>query len=230
MVEKISGIIPAAGKGKRFKGENKLLKNIGKFSIIIHTLKVFESCQEISEIVLVVPPKKISFYKRLISKYKIEKVKKIIKGGKERQDSVYNGIMNLEEDTKFVIIHDGDRVFVKKSLIKKIIKELKKHPAVVCGVPIKDTVKEVGKMGVIKTLEREKLWSIQTPQGFSYQLIKKAHQKAKKDKFHSTDDSALVEKLGYRVKVIPGFYSNIKITTYEDFIYGKFLYKNWDRL
>lgn len=230
MVEKISLIILAAGKGKRFKGKNKLLKNIGEFPIIIHTLKIFESCKNISGIVLVVPPKKISFYKRLINKYKIGKVQKIVKGGKERQDSVYNGIMNLEEGTKFVLIHDGDRPFIKKSLIKKIFEELKKHSAVICGVPIKDTVKKVEENRVIKTLDREKLWNIQTPQGFSYQLIKKAHQKAKKDKFHSTDDSALVERLGYKVKVILGDYSNIKITTYEDFIYGKFLYKNRNRL
>jgi 2-C-methyl-D-erythritol 4-phosphate cytidylyltransferase len=228
--KKISVIIPAAGKGKRFKGEDKLLKKIGRYPVIIHTLKAFEKSPEIDEIVLVVQKKKIKFYKNLIENYNFKKVKKIVKGGKERQDSVYNGIRSLKYSPEFLIIHDGDRPFLKKSLLKKIIKELRKNQAVICGVPLKETVKEVENSQIVKTLKREKLWHIQTPQAFNFEIIKKAHQKAKEENFYSTDDSALLERLGYSVKIIKGSYSNIKITTYEDFLYAKSIYKMWNRL
>lgn len=230
MVKNISVVIPAAGRGERFKYGDKLLEKLGSFPVIIHTLKVFEKLPEIEKVILVVPQKKISFYRGLLKRYKIKKVEKIVKGGRKRQDSVYNGIMSIKENPEFLLIHDGDRPFLKETLLKRIIKELKNNPGVICGLPLKETVKEVKEGKVIKTLNREKIWSVQTPQAFKFEIIKYAHQKAKEAKFYATDDSALVERLGYKIKIIEGTPSNIKITTYEDFLFGKSLYKSWDRL
>lgn len=226
----VTAIVPAAGSGSRFdiKRNKSLYTFMGK-PLLIWTLQVLEGVEEIKEIVPVVKQEDMTTTYDLVEQYKITKVKKIIQGGQERQDSVYNALKSLDSDTHLVLIHDGARPLIESQLVKKMISELMLMQSgidgIVTGVPIKDTVKEIEKlysgdnienMFVRKTLRRDMLWAIQTPQIFFFDKILAAYENSKKDNFYATDDSALLEKYGGRIRVITGSYRNIKITTPED--------------
>lgn len=197
--------------------------------LLIWSLQVLQEIQEINEIVPVVKQEDLTATYELIEQYKITKVKKIVPGGQERQDSVYNALKSLDPDTHLVLIHDGARPLIESKLVKKMIFELMHIQSgidgIVTGVPIKDTVKEIEKeysgdnienIFVRKTLKRDMLWAVQTPQIFLFDKILAAYENSKKDNFYATDDSALLEKYGGRIRVITGSYRNIKITTPED--------------
>lgn len=213
-----SVIIVSAGKGSRMKVDiNKQFLKIGDKEVIAHTIDKFYNNKNIGEIITVIrKDEKEFFQKNIINRYGYKDIK-IIFGGKERQDSVYNGLKELKKDCKIVLIHDGARPFVTSEIIEKSIECAKKYNSAIVGVPVKDTIKIVNKnYDVCDTPSRNTLWSIQTPQVFDYSLIMKAHKKAKEDKYYGTDDSMLMEHLGYNVKVVEGSYNNIKITTPED--------------
>ncbi len=141
----------------------------------------------------------------------------IIAGGSERQDSVYNGLLAVNEKESTVVIHDGVRPFVSPDQIEECVKQAVLHGACILGLPASDTLKIVNGSGYIeKTMKRDAVWLAQTPQAFNYALIKKAHDCARKDGFTGTDDASLVERVGGKVKVINGSINNIKITTPED--------------
>lgn len=226
----VTAIVPAAGSGVRFGlKRNKPLFTFAGKPLLIWPLAVLQEVQEINEIVPVVKHEDIKTTHDLIEQYKITKVTKIIQGGQERQDSVYNGLRSINPDNHLVLIHDGARPFIESSLVKKMITELmlfqSKADGIVAGVPIKDTIKEIRRelsddntenIFVRKTLKRELLWAIQTPQLFFYDKIKAAYEKSKKDNFYATDDSALLERYEGRIRLIMGSYKNIKITTPED--------------
>lgn len=175
----------------------------------------------------------------LFEEYGLTKVDRIARGGKERQDSVYNGLKLIEDKNCIVLIHDGVRPLIEKKLIENAIKELSNSsvsPAgkgneqgvdgVILGVPLKDTIKEVGDGIIRKTLKRGSLWAIQTPQVFRYKNILYAYDSAMNKGFYSTDDAALLEQYGGKIKVIMGSYRNIKITTPEDILIAEALLKN----
>ncbi|HAM38337.1 MAG TPA: 2-C-methyl-D-erythritol 4-phosphate cytidylyltransferase [Elusimicrobia bacterium] len=208
----ISAIIVAAGSGKRF-GSKKQYEYLGKKKIFEITLSKFLSVPNINNIILVLPKNDIEIIQK---KIKFDSCIKIIAGGKTRQHSVYNGLLSLAENTDIVIIHDGVRPFVSKEIILKSISETEKYGAAVVAVPVKDTVKIERKGFILKTPERKNIFLAQTPQTFKYSVIMQAYKKAFKKNFLSTDDSALVEKLGKKVKVVLGDYKNIKITTRDD--------------
>jgi 2-C-methyl-D-erythritol 4-phosphate cytidylyltransferase len=244
--ERIVAIVPAAGLGKRFgQEENKPFCYLLGKPLIIWSLEALQNIEEITEIIPVLKESDLIACSELIEQYSITKVKRIVPGGKERQDSVYNGIKILDEKTSAVLIHDGVRPLVKPDLIRKAIMELKDFDGVITGVPVKDTIKEARTQRSVhpasrsdsedrgqsasggtddaetdiivqKTLYRDVLWSIQTPQVFYYQQIKDAYEKAAAERYYATDDAALVEKYGGNIKIIMGSYSNIKITTPED--------------
>ena len=175
--------------------------------------------------------------------YKIDKVRRIVPGGRERQDSVYNGLRALDKETSIVVIHDGARPLVDGLLIKNCISELDSFDGIVAGVPVKDTIKEVkgnrqrteGKgheakglddgLIVQRTLNRNVLWAVQTPQTFHYEKIIEAHGKAHAEGFYATDDAALIEHYGGLVRIIQGSYLNLKITTLEDVNIAETLYR-----
>jgi 2-C-methyl-D-erythritol 4-phosphate cytidylyltransferase len=161
-----------------------------------------------------------------VEKNGISKVSRILKGGRERQDSVRSGINALEDEHHIVIIHDGVRPFITEEILHAVISEAFKERAVTVGVPVKDTVKTVDDNGwVAETLDRNRLWLIQTPQAFTRDIIQKAYEDAYKDHYYGTDDASLVERIGINVKVIHGSYDNIKITTKNDLVLAEVLIK-----
>lgn len=213
-----SVVIVSAGRGSRMKADiNKQFLKIRGKEVIAHTIDKFYNNKNIGEIIIVVREDEKEFFKaNIIDKYGYKNIK-IAFGGQERQDSVYNGLKVLDKNCEIVLIHDGARPFVTDEIIEKSIKCAKKYNCAIVGVPVKDTIKIVNENNdVCDTPNRNTLWSIQTPQVFDYSLIMNAHEKAKADEYYGTDDSMLMEYLGYNVKVVEGSYNNIKITTPED--------------
>ena len=218
-----SVVIVSAGRGSRMKADinKQFLKLKGK-EVIAHTIDKFYNNKNIDEIVVVVKEDEADFFRRnIIDKYGYKNIK-IAFGGKERQDSVFNGLKAVNERCDIVLIHDGARPFVTDEIIKNSIECAKKNKCVIVGVPVKDTIKIINKDNeVCDTPNRSTLWSIQTPQVFEYLSIIKAHKIAKEKSYYGTDDSMLMEYLGYNVKVIECSYNNIKITTPEDLKIGE---------
>lgn len=215
----ISAVIVAAGMGKRMKSEiNKQYLLLDEKPILSYTIEIFEKNQYVDEIIIVTREEEIEYCRiNVVDKYNLKKVKKIVIGESERQDSVYNGLKTCNKNTDVVLIHDGVRPFIKDKEIDKIILETLEHDACVTGVRVKDTIKVVDDdNNIIDTPNRESLWAVHTPQSFDYKLILNAHEKCKEKKWIVTDDSSLVEKLDVKVKMIEGSYDNIKITTPED--------------
>jgi 2-C-methyl-D-erythritol 4-phosphate cytidylyltransferase len=222
--ERASVVIVAAGSGSRMNMPiNKQFIEIGEIPVLTRTLSVFDSCENIDDIILVVSEEHISYAKtNIVEKYRIKKVKHIVAGGSDRGQSVYNGLKTISEKTKIVAIHDGARPFVSVDIIKSSIVDALKYGASCVAVKAKDTVKMSDCDGFItQTPNRDNLWMIQTPQTFDFCLLLKAYKKAIEDKFTGTDDSILVERIGHMVKLTPGSYDNIKITTQEDLSIGE---------
>ncbi len=213
---KASVIIPAGGVGKRFGSQvPKQFAELGDIPLIVHTIRIFDTVEDVEAIVIPVHNEWFTFTKELIEKYKCDKVKEVIIGGLERQDSVYNGLLSeTVKNSEIVLVHDAVRPFASAKLVQRIINETEDFGAVIPGIPPKETVKEKTNNGlVVKTLERQKLSLIQTPQGFWTDVITSAYRKAKEASFFGTDEASLVEFIGYKVTIIDGEDENIKITT-----------------
>ena len=218
---KADAIIVSAGKGQRFmEGRKKQFFLLADKPILTHTLDKFENCPLIDSILLVVGQEDMDYcLKEIIEKNRYRKISQIVPGGKRRQDSVKNGMDALSRDANIVVIHDGVRPFVTREMIEDSIHSAQRFGAVVIAMPVKETIKMADADGtVLKTLDRESLWQIQTPQTFQAHVIKEAYQKATENGFVGTDDASLVERLGMKVHILPGSYTNIKITTPEDLI------------
>lgn len=198
MNKKVIAIVPAAGIGKRFgQGGNKPFQILRDKPLIVWVLEVFESINDIAEVIPVLKEADMEQGCDLVERYHLSKVKRIAPGGKERQDSVYSGLNLIGNKANIVLIHDGVRPLVERDLVTRAIQELAKgsgggFDGVVIGVPLKDTIKEAAAGIVKKTLKRDILWAIQTPQVFKYAALMKAYKKAADEKFYSTDDSAIV--------------------------------------
>ncbi|MBV7274488.1 2-C-methyl-D-erythritol 4-phosphate cytidylyltransferase [Clostridium sp. PL3] len=211
-------IIVAAGKGKRMRTDiNKQFLNIKDKPLIYYTLKTFADSKAVDGIIIVCAEDEIEYCKHeIVEKYQIAKVLKIVSGGKERQNSVYNGI-NVIKNCEIVLIHDGARPFVNDRIIEEGIKYAKEYGACACGVVPKDTIKIRDIKGFsTSTLNRNEVFSVQTPQCFRYDLILKCYRKLNKEKVNVTDDTAVVNYYGNPVYLYEGSYDNIKITTPED--------------
>lgn len=229
---KADAVIVSAGKGHRFmEGKKKQFHFLGERPILAHTLDKFETCPLIRSVLLVVGKEDMdTCLKEVIEKYKFQKVSQIVPGGKRRQESVKNGIDALSKDADIVAIHDGVRPFVTRAMIEDSIHAAARYGAVVLAMPVKDTIKMANPDGtILKTLDRESLWQIQTPQTFQVHVIKEAYYRAAEDAFLGTDDASLVERLGTKVRILPGSYTNIKITTPEDLLLAT-LYLKMDTL
>lgn len=219
MRARVIAIVPAAGAGKRF-GANKPFYPLFDIPLIIWPLKVLQGIDMIEEIIPVLKENDMEEGVELFDRFNLTKIKKIAPGGRERQDSVYNALRLIREEKSLILIHDGARPIIDADLVRETIKGLRGYDGVVTGVPVKDTIKEIGASEgdsiVIRTLNRENLWAIQTPQVFRYGILMKAYEQAMVKRYYSTDDSALVERFGGRVRIILGSYDNIKVTTPED--------------
>lgn len=226
MKESITAIVPAAGLGKRFSpGTNKSFFLLHDKPLIVWSLEVFEMLDEIREVIPVLKESDMGPGVEIFEKYNLSKVKKIAPGGKERQDSVYNGLRLLKGKADIVLIHDGARPLIDPEVVRMALHNISGFDGVIAGVPVKDTIKEIQDNIVKRTLRREAIWAVQTPQLFLYDPIMEAYQKAMEENFYSTDDSALLEKNGGKVKIVMGSYSNIKITTPEDIPVAEFFLK-----
>ena len=217
-------IILAAGVGKRMgAATNKQLLLLDNKPIIVHTLQVFEDCRAVDGVYLVVNQKDLPVVQEeILETYRFNKVMKLVIGGRLRQDSVKNGLEAIEHPCDIVIIHDGARPFITPSFIEKGIFLMEMFDAIIPAIPVKDTIKVVSKEGfVIKTLERDSLWHVQTPQTFKFDLISKAYKDGISKKLYGYDDATFLEYSGKKVKVIEGSSYNIKITTPEDLIMAK---------
>lgn len=215
---KVSAIILAAGKGLRLGADiSKSLVLVNSKPLISYSLEAFNCNSLIGDIVIVANKENWEAISILLNRFHIKKPFQLVKGGLLRQDSVRNGLEATGEQSKLVVVHDGARPFVSQEIISAVIKEAKHSGAAIAGVPVKATVKEVNsKYSVIRTLKRNKLWEIQTPQAFRKELLLEAYKRFGKSEV--TDDAGLVEKTGAKVSVVLGSYRNIKITTPEDLV------------
>lgn len=212
-------VIPAAGEGRRMgAGVEKQFLSLAGMPLVCHCLKVFEASPLVHGVVMVVPQERVEWvWENVVRAMGFSKVFKVLSGGPTRQDSVWIGLQGLGEGWDLVVIHDGARPFLKGDVLERALREAWTWGACVAAVPVKDTVKEVGEDAtVLRTLPREALWLIQTPQAFRYGLILEAYTRAAREGITATDDSTLVEIMGWPVKITMGSYENVKITTPED--------------
>jgi len=184
--------------------------------LICHTLRAFERCEGVDAVVLIVHPYDREAMEALVSRHAFGKVRAVIEGGVERQESVWKGLLTLPEAVEWVAIHDGARPLVAPDLIARVLAAAEEWGAAIAAVPETDTVKRVEGRWVAETLPRKALIRTQTPQVFAKDLILEAFTKAREEGFLGTDDASLVERLGYRVAVVDGSPDNLKVTSMQD--------------
>ncbi|WP_447979766.1 2-C-methyl-D-erythritol 4-phosphate cytidylyltransferase [Candidatus Nitrospira bockiana] len=196
---------------------------LGGLPLLVHSLRVLEASPAVTDIVLAVPSAERQYcLDEIVTRYQLHKVRKIVSGGEQRQDSVRHGLLEVESDVEVVLVHDAVRPLLTGDMVTKVIEQAAKHGAAIVAIPMRDTVKRAGADGMIEgTLDRGRLWLAQTPQAFHRALLHDAHRKAQLDGFHGTDDAQLVERLGHRVAIVEGSSENIKITRPEDLGIGE---------
>lgn len=214
-------VLPAAGSGKRMKaGKNKLLLELFEKPIFLYTLEVFQQDPECDEIWLAVKEDERELIEELVLQSGFTKVQGYASGGTERQDSV-RACLEAIPPCRVVLVHDAARPFISPEVVARLAAEAEATGAAIAGVPVKDTIKKVEDGIITETVDRNRLWMIQTPQAFKYSLILEAARKAHEEGFLGTDEAMLVERLGHPVKVIESTYENVKMTTPDDLVYGK---------
>ena len=214
---KVVAIIPAAGTGTRMRASSpKQFLSLAGHPIIVHTLKKFKACRLIQRVIVPVRKPDLLQFQEVVEKESLSRWVKLVPGGIHRQDSVYAGLRAVEEDTDIVVVHDAVRPFVEVSLIEAVIKEAETNGSAILALPCSDTVKQIEKNLVETTLPRDKIVLVQTPQAFRYNILKEGFEKATAENFYATDESCLIERLGYPVSVIRGSDMNIKITKPSD--------------
>ncbi|HET9714522.1 MAG TPA: 2-C-methyl-D-erythritol 4-phosphate cytidylyltransferase [Pyrinomonadaceae bacterium] len=211
-------IIAAAGAGTRMASDRpKQFLLLAGTPVIFHTLKVFEQCDSIDEVIVVLPAEESAGFLSLAGKFGVRKLARVVPGGVTRADSVKRGLMAIRSATaEIVAVHDGVRPFVTVDEIDATVAAAKADGAAILVAPVTDTIKQVIDEAVVKTLDRGTLRRALTPQCFRYELLREAYQQADVNDLSLTDESALVEQLGKRVSIIEGSARNIKITTAED--------------
>ena len=209
-------VIVAAGRSTRMGEMDKQLLEIAGMPVLLRTLGTFENSPSVKGAVLVVAPEKMEQYTGIVSGWQLKKLLSIVPGGAQRQQSVYSGLLALPFSCGTVLVHDGARPLVTVDDIEAVAAAAGEYGAATLAVPVKDTVKVAAPDGFVAgTPDRSTLWHTQTPQGFSYSLLIDAHKSYTPAEF-ATDDASMVERLGYRVRLVAGSYRNIKITTPED--------------
>ncbi len=219
-------ILLAAGSGKRMKlGYNKMFYKIEGKEIIYYTLKNFLKDEMLNDIVLVISEEDREYIKNMLLEFHEHLPKiKIAYGGKERQDSVYNGLKMIEGNNEIVVVHDGARPFFTLDVIHKSIKKASEFGIAIVGTKVIDTLKKVENEKILGTVDRNNLWAVQTPQTVKHELLQEVHSLAKECGFYGTDEAVLIEKYTDITPIIvEGSYDNVKITTKEQLELAKFL-------
>lgn len=225
---KTVALIVAGGVGLRV-GANQpkqFLPLVGR-SMILHTLEAFESCSQIGSMILLLPREWIDHFRsKILPQGVFSKLKKILPGGKTRQDSTLAGFQGIEEETDVVLVHDGARPLVRPETIVSCLEEAAEHGAALAACLSRDTVKRVnGELNVEQTLDRRQIYLAQTPQAARYSLLKEALEKAYSQGLQATDEASLLEAIGVKVKIVETDGTNMKVTTPEDFIVAEALLK-----
>ncbi len=217
--KKIGVVIAAGGSGQRMGLllPKQFLELDGK-PIILRTLNAFQQSTVIDTVIISAREEDIVLLRKLVDENALTKVSAIVCGGKERQDSVWQGMVALkEQNVNIVLIHDAVRPFISQEIIRSVTSTAIEHDAAIVAVKAKDTIKLSSGNGFAEsTLDREKTWIVQTPQAFEFALLWQAFEKAQTDKYYGTDDASLIERIDRRIKIVEGSYSNIKITTNDD--------------
>jgi len=214
---KVGAIVVAAGTSRRMGGVDKIFSQIAGKPLLAHTVEVFQRCSSIDHVVIVLSEDKLEEGQRLAEEHRWSKVVEVCPGGVRRQDSVREGLKRLS-GCRWVVIHDGARPCLGVDLIERGLEEARQSGAAIAAIPVKDTIKVVSQSFVEETPVRQSLWAVQTPQVFRFDIIDEAYGRAQGE---VTDDATLVEQLGYKVKVYPGFDTNIKVTTPEDLSFAE---------
>jgi len=221
-----TAVVTAAGAGKRFGSETRkqFVQLYGR-PILAWTIQIFQQIDWIDEVIVIVPASDLEYVaQEIIDRFRYHKVRRVISGGEERQDSVYRGLQAVSPGCEWVFIHDGVRPFCRRTPIEELFRKARDTGAATLGVPLRDTIKEARNFRVVKTRDRRRFWLIQTPQIFRRSLLESAFQEARNSGFTATDDAGLIEKLGHPVHVVEGDYYNIKITTPEDLAVARRLF------
>ena len=209
-------IVLAAGRGERFGNEYKCLTPLFGRPILAYAIQPFQDSGKVDRIIVATRQEHFGDIGHLIENYGFSKVVQIVEGGDKRQDSVYNAISRIKT-ADYILVHDGARPLASKELVEKTLAAAIDHGAAVAAVRAKDTVKQ-GDAFVEKTIPRENIWLAQTPQAFRFDILQHAHNQARKMGLYTTDDASLVELTGWPVAIVPGEYSNIKVTTPDDIL------------
>ena len=220
-------IIAAAGSGTRMASDRpKQFLLLAGTPVIIHTLKVFEQCESINEVIVVVPAAESAGFLSLAAKFGLRKVARVVPGGATRAESVKRGLQAIRAATaEIVAVHDGVRPFVTVEEIDAVVAAAQTDGAAILVAPVTDTIKQVSDGRIMQTLDRGELRRALTPQCFRYELLRDAYQHADVNDPSLTDESALVEQLGRPVSIVPGRARNIKITTAEDLLIAEAMLK-----
>jgi len=231
----VTAIVLAAGASTRFAARTKKpFINLAGKPVLVHSLTVLNQSRKINNIILVVPAEQIqSVEQNIVRKYRLTKVIKVIAGGKERYDSVWNGLQILQNpkseirNPNLVLIHDGVRPFITEQMIRDTVNSARHSGAASIATKITDSVKLAESDLVIKkTVPRDNLWCVQTPQVFKFSLLFNAYQQARKKRVQTTDDAGILEYFGIPVTLVPGSFTNIKITTKPDIILAEAILKH----
>jgi 2-C-methyl-D-erythritol 4-phosphate cytidylyltransferase len=215
---KIGVVIPAAGLGKRMGAVvNKQFLTLAGSPLLAHTVRIFQLSDNVAEIVIVGAADDLLQIRAIVQKQQFDKVRQIVAGGLQRQDSVVAGLQALSASIQRVVVHDGARPLLTLRQLDCFLQKARSHPAAIMTVPVKDTIKLVSETGlVVETLPRALLRAAQTPQVFARDLLEEAHHLAAEQGYYGTDDASLLEYFGYPVVVLEGSWENIKITTPQD--------------
>lgn len=224
--DNVTAVIVAAGKSSRMNGVNKIFAPLGGEPLIASSIRAFESCDRISEIIIVISAENCDRCKTLCEMHGFRKVKACIVGGKERMESSYIGVNAADKKSKYIIIHDGARPFVTEKMIVEVIEAAAKCGAAAVGVPVTSTLKRIKNGVICETVDRSELYEIQTPQAFTGDILKCALKSAMDKHLPITDDCMAVEAMGVSPKIVLGTRDNIKITVREDLEIANAILKN----
>ena len=213
----VAVVIPAGGVGARFGGRTpKQFLRFGATPILAITVRHFATHPAVGAIVVAAPEGYVTRARRILAPVSRRTALTVVAGGRTRQDSVWLALQAVPDDAQLVVVHDAVRPLITAKLVDAVVAAAATSGAAICALPVAETVKRVRGDLVESTLDRSELWAVQTPQAFRADLLREAHEKARRDGIVGTDDAMLVERLGHPVRVVPGLPENVKITTPED--------------